>query len=83
MNLTLKYLRNNIDGIYSITTDKVAKKLDISRRQYSRLENGHVKELDEVKIEKLANLFKVTKQTIKEAWENSKGGIINDRNNKN
>jgi len=47
------------------------------------LENGHVKELDEVKIEKLANLFKVTKQTIKEAWENSKGGIINDRNNKN
>ncbi|WP_275452430.1 helix-turn-helix domain-containing protein [Clostridium sporogenes] len=66
-----------------MTTDKVAKKLDISRRQYSRLENGHVKELDEVKIEKLANLFKVTKQTIKEAWENSKGGIINDRNNKN
>lgn len=73
LKLTLKYLRNNIDGLYSITTKKVAEELCISREHYSRFENGHLK-LDDFKIKKLSVLFKVNKNTIIKAWENSRGG---------
>ncbi|KOC47744.1 hypothetical protein ADU86_03870 [Clostridium botulinum] len=84
MQLTLKDLRNNIEGIYSITTDKVANKLGISREHYTRLEKG-VYKLDTLKIEKLSILFKVNEVTIINAWENSRkeGGLLYVRNSKN
>ena len=73
MKATLKELRNNIEGIYSINASKVANILGISRTHYSRLEQGYYKP-DSLKIEKLATLFKVSKEEIIQAWENSKGG---------
>lgn len=82
MEVTLRDLRNNIDGIYSITTNRVADILGISREHYSRLERGFYK-LDTLKIEKLATLFKVKPAEIVKAWENSRGGEKHERNSRN
>ncbi|KEH91561.1 MULTISPECIES: helix-turn-helix transcriptional regulator [Clostridium] len=82
MKATLKDLRNNIEGIYSITTIRVAHELGISREQYSRIENGFYKP-NNLKIEKLATLFKVTENEIIKAWNNSRGGKANERNIRN
>lgn len=82
MKATLKYLRQNIDGMYSITTKRVANELGISREHYSRLERGYFK-LDALKIEKLATLYKVSKEEIVHAWQNAKGGECNERNTRN
>lgn len=85
MKATLKDLRNNIDGIYSINATKVANELGISREQYSRIENGIYKP-NNLKIEKLATLFKVTEDEIIKAWNNSnnsRGGKVHERNIRN
>lgn len=79
MKATLRDLRKNIDGVYSITTNRVANMLGISREHYSRLERGFYK-LDTLKIEKLSTLFKVDPSEIIKAWENSQGGEIDGRN---
>lgn len=66
---TLRQLR--IDS--GLKAYKVAEKLDISRKQLFRIENGQVKDINSYASE-MAEIYSVPVSEIKKAWEGAKNG---------
>lgn len=65
----MRKLRENI-GLKSY---KVAEKLGISKRQLIRIENGQVKDIDNLK-DKFADIYGVSVDIVEKAWEGSRSG---------
>lgn len=69
VNPTLRQLR--IDS--GLKAYKVAEKLDISRKQLFRIENGQVKDMSNY-ASGMAEIYSVTVSEIKKAWEDANNG---------
>lgn len=62
--MTLRDLRINS----GIKVNKVAEELGISKMQVFNIEKGKTKKLDEFKVKKLAELYRVSESEVIVAW---------------